>query len=125
MRRPKSSLEVCVTPRCYTEPVPTKHPRIAITGDPEVQRALDQTRDLLDPDETRSLAAQARALIIRGADALAAGAGPARAQQRRLAERHGIAPAGKRLAELDPPEGSVDPNGATPASDALDWVRGG
>lgn len=105
--------------------MPTKHRRIAITGDVEVQRALEQTRDLLDPEETRSLSAQARALILRGADALTSSAGGGRGLQRRLATRHGIAPAAGSLSDLGPPEGFPDSADATPASDALDWVRGG
>ena len=87
-----------------------------------MQRALTLTQPLLDPAETRSAAAQIRALTLRGAKAVLAGAGSEAQQQAQLAERYGARPARGSLLELDPPPGQPDP--AAPASEALRWVRG-
>lgn len=102
----------------------SRHPRLGVTRDPEVERALTLTEPLLDPAETRSAAAQIRALTLRGAQAVLAGAGSESQLQARLAERYGARPSRGSLLELDPPPGEPDPAGATPASDALQWVRG-
>jgi hypothetical protein len=89
-----------------------------------MERALALTEPLLDPAETRSAAAQIRALTLRGAQAVLAGASSESQLQARLAERYGAKPAKGDLSELDPPPGAPDPAGAAPASDALRWVRG-
>jgi hypothetical protein len=96
----------------------SRHPRLGVTRDPEVERALALTEPLLDPAETRSAAAQIRALTLRGAQAVLAGADPNSQLQARLAEHYGA-----RL-ELDPPPGEPSPEDAVPASEALRWVRG-
>lgn len=97
-----------------------------------MQRALELTEPLLDPRETRSAASQIRALTLRGAEAVlaeaeaevgtGAGAGSRLRLQAHLTERHDATISRGDLAELDPPPG--DPDGATPASDALRWARG-
>jgi hypothetical protein len=87
-----------------------------------MERALTLTQPLLDPAETRSAAAQIRALTLRGAQAVLAGAGSAPQLQARLAERYGAKPARGSLLELGLPPGRPDP--AAPASKALQWVRG-
>lgn len=102
----------------------SRHPRLGVVRDPEVKRALALTKPLLDPTETRSAAAQLRALTLRGAQAVLAGADPDSQLQARLAERYGARPARGSLLELDPPPGEPGPENAAPASDALRWVRG-
>ena len=101
----------------------SRHPRLGVERDPEVERALTLTEPLLEPAETRSAAAQIRALTLRGAQAVLAGAGPESRLQARLTERYGARPSRGSLLELDPPPGQPNP-GAAPASDALQWVRG-
>jgi hypothetical protein len=101
-----------------------RHPRLAVERDPEVERALDLTQPLLDSSETRSAAAQIRALTLRGARAVLADAGEATQLQARLVELHGATPARGDLLELDPPTADREPLSARPATDALQWVRG-
>jgi hypothetical protein len=102
----------------------SRHPRLGVERDPEVQRALTLTEPLLDPAETRSAAAQIRALTLRGAQAVLAGAGSESQLRSRLAERYGARPGRGSLLDMDPPPGEPDPAGAAPASEALQWVRG-
>ncbi len=109
--------------------MPSPHPRIAVVRDPEVERALERTRRLLPPGQTRSSAAHLRALALRGADEVAMAADPAEAESQRLIDKYGLIPAshpfrpGKdRFPWLDTDE--IDPNDPTPATDALNWVRG-
>ncbi|HTA05175.1 MAG TPA: hypothetical protein VK774_02330 [Solirubrobacteraceae bacterium] len=102
----------------------SRHPRLGVVRDPDVARALALTEPLLDPAETRSAAAQIRALTLRGAEAVLAGAGAESQLQARLAERYGARPGKGGLLELDPPPDASDPAGVTAASDALQWVRG-
>jgi hypothetical protein len=101
-----------------------RHPRLGVERDSEMERALALTEPLLEPAETRSAAAQIRALTLRGAQAVLAGAGSESQLRARLAECYGARPAKGSLSELDPPPGAPDPAGAAPASDALRWVRG-
>jgi hypothetical protein len=100
----------------------SRHPRLGVERDPEVERALALTGPLLDPAETRSAAAQIRALTLRGAQAVLAGDDAQ--MQARLTERYGAKPSRGSLLDLDPPSGQPDAADATPASDALRWVRG-
>jgi hypothetical protein len=102
----------------------SRHPRLGVERDPEVERALAITKPLLDPAETRSAAAQIRALTLRGAQAVLAGGSTESQLQARLAERYGARPAKGSLMDLDLPPGEPDPTGDAPASDALRWVRG-
>jgi hypothetical protein len=97
---------------------------LGVTRDPEVRRALALTEPLLEPAETRSAAAQIRALTLRGAQAVLASAGSESQMRARLAERYAARPARGNLLDLDPPPGKPDPAGAAPASEALRWVRG-
>jgi hypothetical protein len=101
-----------------------RHPRLGVERDPEMERALTLTEPLLDPAETRSAAAQIRALTLRGAQAVLASAGSESQLQARLAERYGASPAKGNLAELDPPSGEPNTADPAPVSDALRWVRG-
>ena len=102
----------------------SRHPRLGVVRDPDVARALALTEPLLDPAETRSAAAQIRALTLRGAEAVLAGASSESQLQARLAERYGARPGKGSLLELDPPPDASDAAGVTAASDALQWVRG-
>lgn len=104
--------------------VASKHPRLGVPRDPDLDRALSETRPLLASHETRSGAAQIRALALRGAQAVLADAGPEAASRARLREKYGLIPATGDLSSLPPPEGECDPDDPTPASDALRWVRG-
>jgi hypothetical protein len=89
-----------------------------------MERALALTEPLMDPAETRSAAAQIRALTLRGAQAVLAGAGSESQLHARLAACYGARPGRGSLLELGPPPGELDAAGAAPASDALQWVRG-
>lgn len=102
----------------------SRHPRLGVTRDPDVERALTLTEPLLDPAETRSAAAQIRALTLRGAEAVLASAGSESQLRGHLAERYGARPSRGSLLDLDPPAGQPDPAGPAPASEALQWVRG-
>jgi hypothetical protein len=102
----------------------SRHPRLGVERDPEVERALALTEPLLAPSETRSAASQIRALTLRGAQAVLAGAGPESQLQARLAERYRAKVGRGSLQELASPPGEPDPKGGAPASEALQWVRG-
>jgi hypothetical protein len=102
----------------------SRHPRLGVARDPEVERALALTEPLLDPGETRSAAAQIRALTLRGAQAVLAGASAESQLRARLAERYGARPSRGSLVDMDPPPCHPDAAGDAPASDALQWVRG-
>jgi hypothetical protein len=54
--------------------MPTKHPRIAVTRDPEVDAALKAAAPVLGPSKPD--ATIARELLLRGAEAVAGGARP-------------------------------------------------
>lgn len=92
--------------------------------DPEMERALVLTEPLLDPKETRSAAAQIRALTLRGAQAVLANADEASRLQAELAERYGARPGRGDLLDLAPPASEPQAADAGPATRALQWVRG-
>lgn len=102
----------------------SRHPRLGVERDPEMERALALTEPLLNPAETRSAAAQIRALTLKGARAVLASAGAESQLRARLAENYDARPARGSLLELDPPPGKSDSENAAPATDALRWVRG-
>jgi len=105
--------------------VATKYRRLGVSRDPELDRALTQTQRLLRAEETRSAAAQVRALALRGAQSLLEAEGdPAAKLRRRLHERYGTIPATSDPRDFRLPPGEIDPDDPTPASDALRWVRG-
>ncbi|HTR89630.1 MAG TPA: hypothetical protein VMG62_05930, partial [Solirubrobacteraceae bacterium] len=79
---------------------------------------------LLDPRETRSAAAQIRALTLRGAQAVLANADESSRMQAELAERYGARPGRGDLLDLDPPESERHATDPAPATRALQWVRG-
>ncbi|MDQ3647916.1 MAG: hypothetical protein M3433_04940 [Actinomycetota bacterium] len=103
----------------------TKYRRLGVARDPELERALAQTRRLLAAEETRSAAAQVRALALHGAESLLeADGGPAAELRRRLHERYGTIPATSQPRDFELPPGEIDPDDPTPGTDALGWVRG-
>jgi len=114
-----------VTAKCYTAAVASKYRRLGVARDPQIEQALARTRPLLGREDTRSAAAQVRALTLRGAESILASAGPAGDLRRRLAGAHEIKPASVEPHSVNPLGGEVDPADPRPASDALRWVRGG
>jgi hypothetical protein len=102
----------------------SRHPRLSVVRDPEVERVLAVTGPLLHPADTRSAAAQIRALTLRGARAVLADACSESQLRARLAERYGAKPGRGSLLELESPPGEPDHAGAAPVSGALRWVRG-
>ena len=89
-----------------------------------MERALALTEPLLDPRETRSAAAQIRALTLRGAQAVLANADEASRLQAELAERYGARPGRGDLLDLDSPASERHETDPAPATRALQWVRG-
>jgi hypothetical protein len=69
--RPLSTVQLW----CYTRPMSTVHPRIALTRDPELDEALRRARPLLG--EGKPTATLARELILRGARELLSNQGTA------------------------------------------------
>ena len=102
----------------------TKYPRLGVSRDPELERALARTKPLLARSETVSAAAQVRALALRGAETLVEEAGSTAELRRKLHEKYGTIPATAEPRDFELPPGEIDPNDPTPASDALRWVRG-
>lgn len=102
----------------------TSHPRIGVTKDPDLAAALEATRPLLRPGETRSEAGHVRRLALIGAGALAGKTPQARAalDRQRLLARPGVRPATRAL-EL-PWLDSEPADEERRASATLDWVRG-
>jgi hypothetical protein len=104
--------------------MPTSHRRLGVIRDHDLDRALDETRSLLAPRDTRSAAAQVRALALRGARSVLDERGGEGELRRRLGERYGATPAKADLLAVGSPLGKSNRDDPTPASDALDWVRG-
>lgn len=105
----------------------SKHPRLGVARDPDLAAALDSTRDLLGARETKSAAAQIRALALRGAESVLAAAedeDPVARARRRLCEKYELIPATADPRDFELRPGEIDPDDPTPASDALRWVRG-
>lgn len=103
----------------------SKHPRLGVARDPELEEALARTRPLLDPSETRSAAAHVRALALRGAERVAGDyEDPVVRYRHQLRAKYSLRPATEDPRTYRVPEGEIDPDDPTPASDALRWVRG-
>jgi hypothetical protein len=106
---------------CYTSVVPTAHPRIALTRDPELDRALRVGASVLGP--SKPTASVARELIMRGAQDLLAHAGEELDQW--LTGR-GATPATRSTSELLKSAAALgphDPGNPRPLSDALAEMR--
>lgn len=101
----------------------SKYPRLGVARDPELEQALALTRPLLRRADTRSAAAQIRALALRGARSVVEEAGSAAELRRDLQEKYGATPATVDPRHFKLPAGDVNPDDPTPASDALRWVR--
>jgi len=102
----------------------SRYPRLGVARDPALERALRQTKPLLSDQETRSAAAQVRALALRGASSVLSRGGPAAELRGRLVEKHGAIPARVDPRTIPGPDEELDPTDPTPATDALRWVRG-
>lgn len=105
--------------------MPTAHPRIGVTKDPELATALERTRALLGPEAVRSESGHVRRLALIGARVLREGTHRARgaADRQRLLERPDVRPATHDLGSLPWLELPRDDTEAL--SDVLEWVRGG
>lgn len=103
----------------------SQHPRIGLTRDPELASAVESTRGLLDPAETRSEAGHVRRLALLGAQALRRGLGEGEgARDRKLIlNRSGVRPATRTLEEL-PWLATESADRRRQASQALAWARG-
>ena len=100
--------------------MPSKHPRIALTRDPELDAALEATAPIL---ASRSTAGLARELILRGARAVLDG--PGSDVDRRL-DALGASRPTRSVAELVATAramGPFDPDDPRPLSDALEELR--
>lgn len=100
--------------------MPSRHARIALTRDPELDAALAAAAPLVDATTTAGLA---RELILRGAQAVTDD--PAAELDRWLTER-GATPASGSVSDLVTTArslGPVDPADPTPLTDVLDDVR--
>jgi hypothetical protein len=101
--------------------MPTKHPRIAVVRDPELDAALERAAQVLG--EKRSTAALLRELALLGAQSL-----PSSKWVRTMERMRAL---GLQPAQLPPGDvvarglamGPVDPDNPTPATDALEYVR--
>lgn len=102
----------------------SKYPRLGVARDPAMDRALAETRDLLDDSQTRSAAAHIRALALRGAESVVEEAAAVSGELRRFRKRYGTIAATRSARDIVPPEGEVDPDDPTPATDALRWAQG-
>ena len=103
--------------------MPTTHPRIGLTKDPELARALRATRKLLPPGDVRSEAGHVRRLALIGARVLGGADAQARDRERLLAltgARAAEASFGELAEQLL--EQPVDRRAEL--SRGLDWVRG-
>lgn len=102
--------------------MPTIHPRIALTRDPELDAALRRARALLGED--KPTAALARELILRGARELHANAG---AELDRWLTERGATPAERSIEEVLVAAGELgppDPARPRAASQAVEELRG-
>jgi hypothetical protein len=101
--------------------MPTSHPRIALTRDPELDHALRVGASVLGP--SRPTASVARALILRGAADLLAHSGP---ELDRWLTEQGATGATRSTDELLANAAALvegDPRNPRPLSDALAAMR--
>lgn len=101
--------------------MPTAHPRIALTRDPELDEALRRAKPLLGKD--KPTAALARELILRGARELHANEGPE--LDRWLTDRHAtpIERSTEEVLAMASKLGRPDPTQPHAASRALEDLR--
>jgi hypothetical protein len=102
--------------------VPTRHPRLALTRDPELDKALRRARETLASDKPD--AALARELLLAGADVLAPE--PEDPVIARLVHELGAIPARmstKEALRLRGPLPPFDPDDPRPGTRILDELR--
>lgn len=106
--------------------MPTKHPRIAVTCDPELERALARSRRSLPPQARRSRAAQVRALALIGAAHVRDPEPEIEDDGEWLRRVHGARPArGDLRTFLDALDlGPVDPDDPYAGQRAVQWAKG-
>lgn len=102
--------------------MPTKHPRIGVTCDPELERALRRSRAKLPAAARRSRAAQVRALALIGAAHVGDPEPEIEDDREWLRRVHGARlGSGDLQGILD----SIPPGPPTrDLSEALEWVKG-
>jgi hypothetical protein len=99
----------------------TSHPRIALTRDPELDRALRTGESILGPSQPTSKVA--RELILRGARDLLANSG---SELDRWLDERGASPATRSIGEMLAAVaalGAPDPSSPRALSDALAEMR--
>lgn len=107
--------------QCYTCPVATVHPRIALTRDPELDQALRAGAAVLGASQPTSRVA--RELILRGAKDLLANSG---SELDRWLDGQNATPATRSVGEMlavVANMGAPDPSDPRPLSDALAEMR--
>lgn len=104
--------------------VPTKHPRIGVTCDPELDRALTRSRSKLPPEARRSRAAQVRALALIGAAHVGDPEPEIEDDREWLRRVHGARLGGGRLLEVIEERLPADPDDPYALTNALEWVKG-
>ncbi len=104
--------------------VASRYPRLGVARDPELDRALKETRELLGAAQTRSAAAHIRALALRGAESVKEEADAVSEELRRFRERYQTIPRTRNPSDFVLPEDEIDPHDPTPATDALRWAQG-
>ncbi len=102
--------------------MPTEHRRIGVTKDPVLAAALEATRSILGPEETRSEAGHVRRLALLGARTLTAGDERAMRARQKLLAISGVRPGTGRLEDLPWLDEAVDEG--RELSRALEWARG-
>ncbi len=104
--------------------MPTKHPRIGVTCDPELERALARSKARLPPEARRSRAAQVRALALIGAAHVGEPAPEIEDDREWLRRVHGARPSRGNLLDVIRDMPPYDPDDPYPLSEALEWVKG-
>jgi len=104
--------------------MPTKHPRIAVTCDPELERALARSSRSLPPEARRSRAAQVRALALLGAAHVRDPEPEIEDDGEWLQRVHGARAGRGDLLEVARRRLPPDPEDPYALSKALEWVKG-
>jgi hypothetical protein len=105
----------------YTDRMPTKHPRIAVVRDPQLDAALERAAQVLG--DKHSTAALLRELALLGAQSLPSSKWVQTMERMRaLGLQPAQLPPGDVVARMAS-MGPVDPDNPTPATDALEYMR--
>lgn len=100
----------------------TKHKRIGVIRDPELDRALAKTQSLFHDGSQKSAAAQVRALALLGAESMLEQSDEASKLRAILIEKYGARPATRNLRDFMPLEEDIYESNSL--SKALQWTRG-